>query len=71
LHLLEEIEAEYSLCINNPLEYQRKVDIISNLFHLTGRQRLKGDNCPVFVVGKYEKTPIVNVWIKPRLLTKK
>jgi hypothetical protein len=31
-------------------EYQRKVDNISNLFRLTGRQRLKGDNCPVFVV---------------------
>jgi hypothetical protein len=65
LHLLEEIETEYNLCINDPQKYQRKVDTISNLFHLTGRQRLKGDNCPVFVVGKYDKTPIVMFGLNP------
>jgi hypothetical protein len=54
MDLLEEIKSEYSLRINNPQEYQKKVDIISNPFHFTGKRRLKGDNCPVFVVGKYD-----------------
>ena len=36
MNLLEEIKADYDLCINNPCECQRKVDSISE-------QRLKGD----------------------------
>jgi hypothetical protein len=65
LQLLEEIKAEYNLCINDPQKYQAKVDAVSNPFHLTGRQRLKGDNCPVYVVGKYKKTPIVMFGLNP------
>jgi hypothetical protein len=65
LQLLEETRAEYYLCINDHQKYQAKVDAISNLFHLSGRQRLKGDNCPVFVVGKYNKTPIVMFGLNP------
>ena len=65
MQLQEEIKAEYNLCINDPEKYQANVDAVSNLFHLTGRQRLKGDNCPVFVVGNYDKTPIVMFGINP------
>jgi hypothetical protein len=65
LNLLEEIKADHDLCINNPHEYQQKVDSISNLFSLRGRQRLKGDNCPVYVVGKYQSTPFVMFGINP------
>jgi hypothetical protein len=65
LHLLEEIRAEYDLCINNPYEYQRKVDSISDPFSLKGRQGLKGDNCPVYVIGKYDTSPFVMFGINP------
>jgi hypothetical protein len=36
--LLEEIEAEYDLCINKPEEYQQKVDRISSLFFSKGKR---------------------------------
>jgi hypothetical protein len=58
----EEIKSEYSLCINNPQEYQKKVDTISKLFRFTGKRRLKGDNCPIFVVGKYDRT-LIRTWL--------
>ena len=48
MDILEEIRSDYWLCINKPQEYQQKVDSISDLFSLKRRQRLKGDNCPVF-----------------------
>ena len=47
-----EIRSDYWQYINKPQEYQQKVDTISDLFSLKGRQRLKGDNCPVYVVVK-------------------
>jgi hypothetical protein len=52
MNLLEEIKADYDFCGNNPHEYQRKVDSISDLFSLKGRQRLKVDNCPAYIIGK-------------------
>ena len=42
-----------------------KVDSISDLFSLKGRQRLKGDNCPAYVIGKYETSPFVMFGINP------
>ena len=48
MDILEEIRSDYWLCINKPQEYQQKVDSISDLFSLKRRQRLKGDNFPVF-----------------------
>jgi hypothetical protein len=65
MNLLEEIKADYDLCINNPQEYQMKVDSISDLSSLKGRQRLKGDNCPVYVFGKYETSRFVMFGINP------
>lgn len=65
MNLLEEIKAEYDLCINNPNEYQKKVDSVSDMFSLRGRQRLKADNCPVYVIGKYETSPYVMFGINP------
>jgi hypothetical protein len=65
MNLLEEIKADYDLCINNPHEYQRKVDSTSDLFSLKGRQRLKGDNCPAYIIGKYETSPFVMFGINP------
>jgi len=34
MNLLEEIKADYNLCIYNPQEYQRKVNSISDLFSI-------------------------------------
>jgi hypothetical protein len=65
MNLLEEIKTDYELCINNPHEYQKKVDSISDLFSLKGRQRLKGDNCPAYIIGKYETSPFVMFGINP------
>jgi hypothetical protein len=65
LHLLDEIKAEYDLCINNPYEYQKKVDSISDLFSLKGKNRLKGSYCPVYVFGRYQSTPFVMLGINP------
>ena len=57
--LLEEIKAEYDLCINKPEKYQQKVDRISSLFSLSGKKRLKAEICPVYLFGKYRLTPFV------------
>ena len=65
MNLLEEMKADYNLCINNSYEYQQKVDSISNLFSLSGRQTLNGYNCPVYVVGKYQQAPFVIFGINP------
>jgi hypothetical protein len=51
MNLLEEIKADYDFCMN--------------LFFLKGRQRLKGDNCPVYVIGKYESSSLVMFGINP------
>jgi hypothetical protein len=65
MDILDEIKSDYELCINKPHEYQLKVDSISDLFFLKVRQRLKGDNCPVYVVGRYESAPFVMFGINP------
>jgi hypothetical protein len=65
MNLLGEMKADYDLCINYPHEYQKKVDHISDLFSLKGRQRLKGDNCPAYVIGKYETSPFVMFGVNP------
>jgi hypothetical protein len=70
MNLLEEIKANYDLCINDPYEYQKKVDSVSDLFSLKGKQRLKGDYCPVYVFGKYHSTPIVMLGINPGFSSK-
>jgi hypothetical protein len=51
--LEDEIKAEYYLCINKSEDYRKKVDAISDLFHLTIAKgnRLKSSDCPVYVVG--------------------
>jgi hypothetical protein len=38
--MLEEIKTNYQLCINNPLEYRKKVDYISDMLSLKGERRL-------------------------------
>jgi hypothetical protein len=70
MNLLGEMKADYDLCINYPHEYQKKVDHISDLFSLKGRQRLKGDNCPAYVIGKYETSPFVMFGVNPGYLHK-
>jgi hypothetical protein len=65
MYLLDEIRADYDLCISNPHEYQRKVDSISDLFSLKGKQRLKGDYCPVYEFGRYQSTTTVMLGINP------
>jgi hypothetical protein len=51
--LEEEMKAEYHLCINRPEEYRKKVDTISDLFHLNTAKgnRLKSNDCPIYIVG--------------------
>jgi hypothetical protein len=65
LDLLQEVRDEYELCIKRPAEYQKKVDSISDMFHLRGRNRLKGDNCPVYFVGKFEEASIIMFGLNP------
>jgi hypothetical protein len=64
--LLLEIKSEYDLCINKPKEYQQKVDCISRLPFLKGRKILRGDNCPVYIIGRYSSAPFVMFGINPR-----
>ena len=59
LDLLQEARDEYELCIKRPAEYQKKVDSISDMFHLRGKNRLNGDNCPVYFVGKFEEASVI------------
>jgi hypothetical protein len=63
--LMNEAFEEYDLCINHPQSYQQKVDSISNLFRLKGKDRLMGDNCPAYAIGKYDTTPIMIFGINP------
>lgn len=65
LNLVEEIRYEYELCMHEAVEYQKKVDSISDMFQLTGKNKLKGDNCPVYVVGKFQQAPIIMFGINP------
>jgi hypothetical protein len=70
LNLSEEIKVEYDLCINDPRQYQRKVGSISDMFSLKEKKRLKGDYCPVYVVGRYQSTPLVMLGINPGFSSK-
>jgi hypothetical protein len=63
--LLDKIKQEYDLCIAKPEEYKEKVDSISNLLCLTGKNRLMVDNCPVYIVGKYNISPYISFGINP------
>ena len=62
---MNEIKLEYKLCINEPYEYRKKVNSISDLFLLKGNKRFIDTDCPVFIVGNYETTPIVMFGINP------
>jgi len=48
--LMKEVREEYELCINHPQIYQHKVDSISDSLWLKGKDRLMGDNCPVYIL---------------------
>jgi hypothetical protein len=65
LDLLHEARDEYDVYIKRPAEYQIKVDSISDMFHLRGKNRLKGDNCPVYFVGKFEEASIIMFGLNP------
>jgi hypothetical protein len=56
---------DYHLCMNKPEEYRKKVDSISDLFGLRGRDKLKNDNCAVYVCGNYSKAPVVTFGLNP------
>jgi hypothetical protein len=49
-----EIKDDYDLCINQPLEYQRKLDNISDSLRLKGDSRLRADNTPMYNVGRLD-----------------
>ena len=65
LDLLQEANDEYELCIKRLAEYQKKVDSISDMFHLRGKNRLNGDNCPVYFVGKFEEASVIMFGLNP------
>jgi hypothetical protein len=61
-----EIKVDYDLCINQPLEYQRKVDFVNNLFLFKGEYLMTRDYAPVFHIGKLE-SPYALFSLNPRL----
>lgn len=65
MNLLEEMGDDYHLCVNKPEEYRKKVDNISDLFGLRGDDKLKNDNCAVYVCGNYRKAPFVMFGLNP------
>jgi hypothetical protein len=65
MNLLQEIKEDYDLCIQSPEKYVRRVELISDMFHLRRKERLKGDKCPVYVIGNYEKATIIMFGINP------
>ena len=65
MDLLQEARDEYGLCIKRPVEYQKKVDSISDMFLLRGKNRLRGDNYPVYFVGKFEEASIIMFGLNP------
>ncbi len=52
--MISEIKTDYDLCINQPLEYQRKVDHVSDLLSFKGKDPLKNNNCAAYIVGRPE-----------------
>lgn len=63
--LLQEIHDEYKLYTQNSIEYEKKVNSLSDLFGLKGKNRLKSDYCAVYLVGKFQTAPIVMFDINP------
>ncbi|MGI0033252.1 MAG: hypothetical protein ACRD97_08285 [Nitrososphaeraceae archaeon] len=63
--LSQEVQDDYQLCLRRPLEYREKVDSISDLFALRGKNRFKSDNCAVYVVGRFQYAPIVMFGVNP------
>jgi hypothetical protein len=51
--------------VKNPVEYQKNINSISDLFGLKGKNRFKSDNCSVYVVGKYQTAPVIMFGINP------
>jgi hypothetical protein len=64
-YLQQEIKTDYELYMNHPLEYQRKVNSISNLLSLNGENSLMAECWPVYVVGRPE-SPFVLFGLNPR-----
>jgi hypothetical protein len=64
MRLFEEMKLDYDLCINDPISYKQKIDSISDLLRLKNYDRLI-DDTPVYLVGKYEKSPFVLFGINP------
>lgn len=65
LGLEDTIKREYELCIFNPSDYNKRVELISNLLGQKGKNKLISETCPVFIVGKYNITPFVFFGINP------
>lgn len=65
MNLLDKIKEEYELCINYPHEYKEKVDSISTLLRLNGKNMLLSDICPVYIVGRYQTSPFISFGINP------
>ena len=65
MYLIDEIKKEYDLCIQQPSEYKKQVNLISDLLLLKGSKRLIDTDCPVFIVGNYETAPVVMFGINP------
>lgn len=65
MNLLETIKTEYELCIDNPKGFADKVELISTMLGLRGKNKLISETCPVYIVGKYEITPFIFFGINP------
>lgn len=63
--LLNKIKEEYELYINQPHEYKKRVDSVSNLLGLKGKYELISDHCPFYVVGNYNQANIVFFGLNP------
>jgi len=48
-----------------PIEYREKVESISDLFALRGKNRFRSENCAVYVVGRFQFIPIVMFGVNP------
>jgi hypothetical protein len=62
--LIEEIKTDYDLCINQPLEFQRKLDAISDSLGLEGDNRLRSDVTAMYSVGRSD-SPYVMFTLNP------
>lgn len=62
---MDKIKEEYELCINNPQEYKKRVDAVSNLLGLKGKYKLISDHCPAYIIGNYSQSNIVFFGLNP------